>query len=667
LKRRPRILPDNSQVVIYPASGPSEPLCFERAGSGVALRGVWTSSPEGQRPPGASIVLLSTGRTLCRNIELPDASDSQLETALRLQIEALQLGSVPEHRTGAVVLPREMAAEGRIGLSVEWPGAEPVPSTPRDLPPDGDPLFAGDASVLVALAHAGLQGPLVLASEDRRALTFAFRAPKGLVVRSSRLDPAEWPAGAETAVLESALRAGSDAAGMRALLGQLREALANAGESGLGCTSADLDRLPDITGIAEESEWWRVHGPSVGAALAWFGPLRPLVSLRAQPKGERPSRFGEWMNRLEDPALATRLLVAALITIALAPPIVSGARLLLLRWKVGDLAAREQANLAHRQRVSMYSELQRRAWPMTKLLGDLACVTPEGVEWESVNMSQDRNIMIQGFARPHDNLNGTEVLLKMERQLRDSRVFDRVQRKWDAPDGKGTVRFQISASVARATQRPNYSSEQDFGKKTLSERRYGPEKPDTTETASDAATAPPDPASLPSEPSLGEPAAEVAAATTSEGGAKPSEKSTPTGKRATTAASKPSSKVAKTERRSGSDTIASGGANEASAEAGSDADDKSGRGSRRSSASAGSTPGLARRSERNPGSSDAEFKAPEPLSDAAIAAMTTEEIKSTLSKVSEARNRIPKDDTETQTRLKAEFNKLMARLRGGGS
>jgi hypothetical protein len=221
--------------------------------------------------------------------------------------------------------------------------------------------------------------------------------------------------------------------------------------------------------------------------------------------------------------------------------------------------------------------------------------------------------------------------------------------------------------VARATQRPNYSSEQDFGKKTLSERRYGPEKPDTTETASDAATAPPDPASLPSEPSLGEPAAEVAAAATSEGGAKPSEKSAPAGKRATTAAAKPSGKVAKTERRSGSDTIASGGANEASAEAGSDADDKSGRGSRRSSASAGSTPGLARRSERNPGSSDAEFKAPEPLSDAAIAAMTTEEIKSTLSKVSEARNRIPKDDTETQTRLKAEFNKLMARLRGGGS
>jgi hypothetical protein len=148
---------------------------------------------------------------------------------------------------------------------------------------------------------------------------------------------------------------------------------------------------------------------------------------------------------------------------------------------------------------------------------------------------------------------------------------------------------------------------------------------------------------------------------------KAADKAAPAGKRPSSAAAKPSGKSSKAERKSGSDAIASGAASEASAETGSDAEERGGRGSRRSSTSAGSTSGLARRSERNPGSADTEYKAPEPLSDAAIAAMSIEEVKTTLSKVGEARNRISKEDTETQARLKAEFNKLMARIRGGGS
>ena len=595
-------------------------------------------------------------------MELPAAKDSQLETALRLQVDTLQMGSVPSYRTAAAVLPEAFSTEGRMGFAIEWPLSEVAPAAPRDLPPEGDPLFAGDAACLISLLEAGLQGPLLLASDDRRALTFAIRAPKGVVVRCSRLDPAEWPGCAEAAVLESAVRAGADEPLLRALLAQVRQALPATTDAGLGCTDDDLARLPDITGIGEEAEWWRAHATSVGAALAWFGPLRPLVALRAQPEGERPSRIGEWLNRVADPALATRLMVAALVAIAIGPPLVAGTRLLLLKWKVGDLAAREYANNAHRQRVAMYAELQRRAWPMGKLLGDLACVTPEGVEWEDVNLSQDRNVSIQGFARPHDKMNGTEVLLKMERQMLDSRIFDRVQRKWEAADGKGTVRFQMSATVARATQRPNYSAEQDFGRKSLAERRFGPEKPEEIDASSEA-SAPPDPASLPSEPPL----ADASPDTAEDAGSEPTAtKTSPAGKRPSTVSSKPSSKPVKSERKSGSDAVASSEKVSGDGAAADGADGKSGRPSRRTGASGGGESGLARRSERNPGSSDAEFKAPEPVSDAAIAAMTLEEVKTTLSKVSEARQRLPKDDPE-QTRLKHEFDKLMSRLRGGGS
>ena len=628
------------------------------------IHGPWTGGSETERPPAGSLVLLPTGRTLCRTLELPAAKDSQLEMALRLQVDTLQMGSVPSFRTAAAVMPEVFSTEGRLGFAIEWPLTEPSPSVPRDLPPDGEPCFAGDAACLVSLLDAGMQGPLLLASDDHRALTFAIRAPKGVVVRCSRLDPAEWPGCAEAAVLESAVRAGADEPSLRALLAQVREALPHVDGAGLGCTEADLARLPDITGIGEDAEWWRAHATAVGAALAWFGPLRALVSLRAQPEGERPSRIGEWLNRVAEPAIATRLMIAALVAIAIGPPLVAGSRLLLLQWKVGDLAAREQANNAHRQRVALYAELQRRAWPMGKLLGDLACVTPEGVEWEDVNLSQDRNVSIEGLARPHDKMNGTEVLLKMERQMLESRIFDRVQRKWETADGKGTVRFQMSANVARATQRPNYTAEQDFGRKSLAERRFGPEKSEEPENVAEAG-APPDPASLPPEPELADAATETKEASGTEtAAAKPTDKPATSSKRPAGVSAKPSAKPVKTERKSGSDAIASGEGGGAEATDG--AESKGTRSTRRPAAAGGSESGLARRSERNPGSSDAEFKPPEPLSDAAIAAMTPEEVKTTLSKVSEARQRMPKEDPE-QIRLKQEFDKLMGRLRPGGT
>jgi hypothetical protein len=96
---------------------------------------------------------------------------------------------------------------------------------------------------------------------------------------------------------------------------------------------------------------------------------------------------------------------------------------------------------------------------------------------------------------------------------------------------------------------------------------------------------------------------------------------------------------------------------------------KSGRGQRR--ATPGASGGLARRSERNPGSSDAEYKPPPPLTDAQIAAMSLAELHDAQSKVAEARKRVPADDAATAARLKDEFYKLQAKLQekrnaGGG-
>ncbi len=679
MKRRVRVQPDPERLVVLPESG--EPMLFVRMEAGVGLEGAWAPGPEGSRPPGASIQLMPQGRLLCRTFELPDADAAQLETALRLQVEAQQMGSVPAWRTSSIVLPGG-SGKGRLGVCVEWPAADAPTHVRRDLPPDGDPMHAGDVGCLATLLAQGLTGPLVCVSRELDALTFAFRAGGAAVVRCARLDPSMGPAGAEAAVLESALRAGLDEPGMRALLQKLRQAMSMAGAGGFGCTPDDLRALVQRTGGSPgpDPSWWNTKGLAVAAALGWFGAGRSMVSLRDQAPGERPSRLGEFLNRIADPALASRLLVAALVAIAVAPPLVTGARLLLLRWKVGDLAAREQAIQAHRQRVAMYGEMQRRTWPMGKLMGDLACVTPEGIDWQDVNLSQDRNVTVRGTARSQDGLSGTEVILKMERQMRDSRIFDKVTKKWDAPDAKGTVDFTISAVVAKPTLRPAFPVDQDFGKKTLAERRYGPEKPaepEPAETSEPAAVsvAAPEPASVGEEPSTTAPVVPPPSAAPAVAAEEKHASNGKGSKKAGGVSTKPSNKPQG--KSSGKSAAAKEGSPEAPAAPTDSVDagggdtgeaSKGARGQRRGSpATAGG--GLPRRSDRTPGSSDASFTPPPPLSDSDIEHMTREEALAAVSKVSEARQRVPADDTATKDRLKKEFDKLMAKIRstaGGG-
>ena len=642
--------------MIVPQNG-GEPLLFAHLDGRLVLEGAWTRGPEGARPPAASLVMLPTGRLLCRSIDLPDAEASQLEIALRLQVDAQQLGSVPAWRTSSTVLPRQPGSQARSGFVIEWPATDAAPSTPRDLPPDGEPMFAGDVACLTVLLHAGVAGPLVCVSTDRSMLAFALRVNGNNIIRSARLDAGAWPSAAETTVLESALRSGADAATLQSLLGALREALEAAGDGGFGCTEADRRTLGMLLDSPQDADWWRDMGLHVGAAHAWFGPMRALVSLRERPAGERPTRLGEFLNRISEPQMALRLAVACLIAMAVVPPLVSGARLLLLQWKVGDLAARERAIRSHRERISMYGEMQRRIWPMGKLIGDLACVTPEGVDWEDVKLSQDRNVIIRGSAHPQDGLNGTEVILKMERQMRDSRIFDRVQKKWDAPDGKGAVAFTMSAVVARPTLRPNYGAEQDFGKKTLAERRFGAEKPDEETPVAEASA--PTPASIPQEPSLGdEPPAKALATDT----APPPEPAADTTSAPANAGSKVVSSLKGGSRSTGKKT------GEASTDAASSSSDSaaSGRGNRRSGSGGGNGAGLAKRSERTPGSADSTVPIPEPLSDEQIAAMTKSQALEAVSKVSQARNSGAVDD-DTKKRLKSEFDKLMAKIRAGGA
>jgi len=678
MKRRTKAQIDPDCVVTLSASD-EKSFRFRRSENGVVMEGAWDDSQSAiaAKSPAATIAVLQPARMVCRTCEFPDADDDKLEMALQLQAETQQLGSVPDWRTARALLKFRSDDGGRTGVIVDWPSNDSGPSLSRDLPPDGEPLFAGDSAILAAVMDGYAAGPLVTVTADRTAFSFALRTPKGLSVRSTRIDPSQWPDAATVAVVESALRGGMSSQQAETLVELLDEAIAAAGDGGFGCTQNDRDALAARVNGLDDVDAWREHGLKALAALIWFSDARPLVSLRAQPLGERPGHLGEWINRLGDPRSFVRAVVAVALLLVLAPPIFAGSRLLLLQWKVGDMESKERSLRSYEKQLNLYSDLSRRAWPMGKLLGDLASVTPEGVDWEDLTLSQDRNVSIRGLAKTQDGQSGTEVILILEKQMRDSHVFDKVTKRWDPPDAKGLVKFTLSASVVKPTLRPNFKEAQDFGRKSLSERRYGPTpatNPATTpsETYGNtvkklgiAAGSSEDSSSIPKDiPSIDplneESATHTTPATSTEltvSAAKSSKPATVAKSAHATSADSatPPSATETTTKNVSESTDAN--ANENSSEA---SNQKSKRGGRTTTTGGNNLP---KRSERTPDSANVNTPIPPPLSDEALNAMTKEEAQAAISLVATARQSAEVDDA-TKTRLKEDFDKLKIYLKG---
>ena len=679
MKRRTKAQIDPDCVVTLSASD-EKAFRFRRGENGVVMEGAWEASQSGiaAKSPAATIAVLQPARVVCRTCELPDADEDKLETALQLQAETQQLGSVPEWRTARALLKFRADDGGRTGVIVDWPSNDSGPSLSRDLPPDGEPLFAGDSAILAAVMDGYAAGPLVTVTADRTAFSFALRPPKGLSVRSTRIDPSQWPDAATVAVVESALRGGMSSEQAETLVELLDEAIAAAGDGGFGCTQNDRDALAARVNGLDDVDAWREHGLKALAALIWFSDARPLVSLRAQPLGERPGHIGEWINRLGDPRSLVRAAVAVALLLVLAPPLFAGSRLLLLHWKIGDMESKERSLRSYEKQLNLYSDLSRRVWPMGKLLGDLASVTPEGVDWEDLTLSQDRNIIIRGLAKTQDGHSGTEVILILEKQMRDSHVFDKVTKRWDPPDAKGLVKFNLSATVVKPTLRPNFKEAQDFGRKTLSERRYGPTpaanpapSPSqasenavntaeiTTGSNEDSSHVPKD---IPSLDPLNEESATHTTPATSTGltvSAAKSSKPATVAKSAHTSSTDSATAQSATQNTSSKNVSESTDANstENSSEA---SNQKSKRGGRSTSTGGNNLP---KRSERTPDSANVSTPIPPPLSDEALNAMTKEEAQAAISLVATARQSAEVDDA-TKTRLKEDFDKLKMYLKG---
>ncbi|MSR19348.1 MAG: hypothetical protein EXS00_09370 [Phycisphaerales bacterium] len=548
-----------------------------------------------------TVVVLPEGRVVARTVALPDASPESIDLALRLQVENFLLGGTPRHRTAAALLPIKVGST-RVALMLEWPESSQPILLPSGIEAGTHCTFtapvvaaasiacavrAKTGATVAALALAQTEGALSVGVIDsQRAL---FRT-----VHESATDSEPWSTGVTRAITETVL------------LGEFQESIAADLARQAAAVSSGFFTLPEaaaaLPSAPADSDWWNRFGIAAGAAIAATGSMLALTRLQPLEIATKRGAVAAVISSLSDSKVATRLCLAAVLLLAVAPPAFAWLRLELLRSKVEDPTAyRTRLEKSERQ-IAMYEDLGRISWPMTKLLGDIASNVPEGIELSSVLLLHGERITLRGSAKPQAGMSGTDALLNMEEQLLASQVFDRVEKSWDPPDAKGVYKFTMSTSVASPLLVPNYPEVQDFGRKTLRERRYGPD-PSTAGAA--APTAPIGAAATGAE---GDAASELVAGAEIDDGAAGHE--TRSGQRDT------------------SGVVASGVA-------------------RRGRTPSTATPGTV---------------IPDPLTDQQITAMTQTEAREALGKIATARM-MPGLDDATKKRLREEWDKLFERAK----
>ena len=452
---------------------------------------------------GSVLVLLPSASVIARTLTLPAAAPDRLAMALRLQVENVLLGGTPRHRAGAGLLAAIEGQEDRRALLVEWPQSSQAPPVPADLPADLKVTYAPGIAALAALSDGRARSLMVDLDREAGCIGIALQMDSAIayrVVREDGSDESSWVDAARRAVAETLLLAGVDDAGAARMLDVVKSRFPRGGSGLIAPGGPDASELSAmVSGTSADPEWWHQWGLLVGAGLASAGELAPTVQLRAVEQRATGGLITRAIERCSEPKTAAALVVGAVAAIALLPLGVAALRMAVLSWKLPDPQSYERLLQRADQQASMYRDYQRFAWPMTKLLGDLASTTPEGIELESVSLGFGSPMTLSGAAKPQGSQSATDAILMMERQMRDSGIFDRVVKNWEAPNAAGIVKFTITAAVTQPVQMPDYPEVQDFAKRTLRDRRYGTDSSSVASSSASSApaAAPPPPSGPP--------------------------------------------------------------------------------------------------------------------------------------------------------------------------
>jgi hypothetical protein len=430
---------------------------------------------------GRVICILPAASAVCRTVTLPNAEPEQLQQALQLQAETHLPADAAPYRTAMTVLPPAPGETSRTGVLLFWPPTAMVAAPPVG----GRPIrYAPAVTALVELLD-GLRpaDPLMWLDRADGSFALAISHASGAVFRAARETASssdDWTRRITAALAETALNSGHTGAFVDSLV-QSQTAVIESVEA----DGAALIAPPEIIdaacrrleGVRADPTWWRRYGVLAGAALAATGALAPLTNMLDAPAVEKPSVFARAGQALSQPRTAFITAVICLLVLALTPVAASGLRLGFLKLRYPDIAERERAIEQKRRQLAMYSALEEQAWCASKLLSDIVCNTPEGIELEKIDLDRDKlTFTVRGLARPHAELSSAqEVIAVMQEQLDHSGIFTSTRFTLDDPNAYGHYQFDLTAEIAHPHRRERYEpgGVLDFANWTLADRQRG--------------------------------------------------------------------------------------------------------------------------------------------------------------------------------------------------
>ncbi|MEY5060576.1 MAG: hypothetical protein RIS45_497 [Planctomycetota bacterium] len=606
-------------------------------------------------------MVLPAHTTIVRSVTIPVASQGQMLAALRLQAEGMFLGSVPLVRIGLGVLDGGSESE-RQGVIMAWPESQSGSAPSAKL--EAITRYVPEPAAMLVLASG--DRPAISADRSVGSIAIAMRSPsKGsLEIRATRETAASdidgdapWNEGLRRALVETALNAGMEPAQIGAFVSGVEASTERSGDRVLmldpnlaEILGAKLDVR--VSAASDGAEWWREWAIPLAALVVACGPLADLAKLRRAEERVAPSRTERFVQRYSKPSRALLVSCVAIGIVGVAPIASAWLRMKALEWKMPqEPSAFEAAQRKVDQRIALYSELSKRTLPVAKILGDLACCTPDGIEIEQIQLSSTQGVTIRGVAKAQGERSAAEIVNTMARLMDSSGIFDKTHWRWNMPDGRGIFKFDLDALIVRPNKSGSFK-DHDWSVKSLVQVKYpqadsasgdgtgASESSEPTTVAQAPETTPPAEA-----PRRNEPARPASTPSNAAAAAKPEGTNDGTAPAGATA----SRGIGRRETPPAGDNAnptpttnppADGGATTQPASAA-------------SGAGAGGGPSATAR---------VNTRVPDPFTDEELGAMSKEQARGLLSEVSRARRREDLD-AETRKRLSDDFNRILEHLK----
>jgi Tfp pilus assembly protein PilN len=410
--------------------------------------------------------VVPAGQTIVKGVLVPDAGADETSAALSLQAESLLPAALPSFRRVSGRVPDTGRPAGRLALVTGW--RTPVPPGQENHKKSG----VRTTHVAEAAALAFLRGPgpgVALSADPATGSITVVGAGAERVVARSLVEGV----GAREKFLEAAEEVAGEAS---QYVGVLAPTLPGPGGSPFVVLPADsaLSLPSRAPGASGEKTWINRFGLALGAALAAVSEdttessLAELSERVPDRNADLVARSAEWLAK---PNHWSAVIVASLAVLLLGPWALAKGRMLVLESKSAGLGDRSREFELATKREAMYKQLEVSRWPMTKLLSDVSRAAPVGVTVETLSLSPDQGLAIQGSA------NSPETMNQFLANLNATRVFTgtRINRQ---ETGTGGVDFQLSAGVASPHSKS--AAGEDFATKPLAVRLYGEGASNTT-------------------------------------------------------------------------------------------------------------------------------------------------------------------------------------------